>query len=78
MKRTEQRKMSEAERLDQINRGSENTRGCRDFSEMLVMFKNVFTFHKVGRFSYFCKEQWHKYGPSFFRPRQHQEWVYDL
>lgn len=31
--------MSDAERLDQTHLGLENSRSCRDFSEVLVLFK---------------------------------------
>lgn len=74
-KKTEQRKMSDAERLDQISLGSESSRGCRGYSEMLVLCKISSCSIKYIVLVILRKEHWHRYDPSFSRPLQHKGYV---
>lgn len=56
-KTTEQRKMSDTQRLDEINLGMENTSSCRNFSEMLVLFKISLHSISCAVLVILCKEQ---------------------
>lgn len=70
--------MSDAERLDQTHLGLENSRSCRDFSEVLVLFKISLHPMWYAVLVLLCKEQWHREGPDSPRSQQHPRCVYGL